>query len=531
MQGNKIKKYLTFTGLGLFSAAAIALPIVAVQNSLKNSSSFDFNKIGVYVEKPWMPAYELAVKKYNEKFSDRKFDIQLLELGAFDAVDLIQKLGYGDQKVADLIYSPIDRVPTLVEHHGALMGFDSPEKIISDEFDKIIYQGSDVKTFAKKGEALITPPGAEEGTEPKPYYFGIPHSTEALILYYKGFSDEDVKSIDSIVKSVQDDQWTNSMYSFKFNDLWYALGLIAGFLESKQTGAGTNGQLVGKVLVSANTLASKFQSNMAHVEKTNAEFPLQEYQQTPGWTSSGVSITSSKATEALQEALDFLAHYYNSSKVENKILGQQGNDWLLDGDQYEPKTTILSEKATKAAVINGPWMVSNYSSIYDHAIPVPNIEENIPYIQAPGGWLYGINQRNAQNPDKIRDMKRFLNILLTDKDVIMSQYQNAGKIIEGSFAKTTLQNYAQDTSTPKLEAAVIKAVYDSKTMDQRPDGGNADFNSVWSKWDENGFRAAANKEFLVGMNTQDLSDDKVSEKLKAALATSFTTMLKSLRDK
>lgn len=30
MQGNKIKKYLTFTGLGLFSAAAIALPIVAV---------------------------------------------------------------------------------------------------------------------------------------------------------------------------------------------------------------------------------------------------------------------------------------------------------------------------------------------------------------------------------------------------------------------------------------------------------------------------------------------------------------------
>ena len=531
MQGNKVKKYLTFTGLGLFSAAAIALPIVAIQNSLKNSSSFDFNKIGIYVEKPWMPAYELAVKKYNEQFKDRKYDIQLLELGAFDAVDLIQKLGYADQKVADLIYSPIDRVPTLVEHHGALMGFDSPEKIISEEFDKVIYDGSDVKTFAKKGEALVTPPGSEAGTPAKPYYFGIPHSTEALILYYKGFSDEDVKSINNIVESVQKDQWTKSMYSFKFNDLWYALGLIAGFLESKQQGAGHNGQLVGKVLVSANTLASKFQSNMDHVDKEDKDFPLQEYKDTPGWTSSGVDISTSNATAALQEALDFLAHYYNSSKVENKLLGTNGNDWLLDGDQYEPVTTKLSEKAEKAAVINGPWMVSNYSSIYTKAIPVPNIKNNIPYIQAPGGWLYAINQRNAQNPDKIRDMKRFLNILLTDKEVIMSQYKNAGKIIEGSFAKTTLEQYASDTNTPQLESSVINAVYQSQTMDQRPDGGNADFNSVWSKWDENGFRAAETKNFLVGINSKDLSDDQVSQKLKAALAVSFNAMLRSLRDK
>lgn len=523
------KAILTIAGTVVFAGAAIALPILVINNSLKHSTSFNYDKIGIYVEKTAWDAYSLAVKKYNEKYPDHKYDIQMLELGAFDAVDLIQTLGYADQKVADLIYCPIDRIPSLVEHNGALMGFKNPNDLISNEFDPKIYEGIGIESFAKKSEALVVPPDSEN-KEPQPFYFGVPHSTESLVLYYKGFSDDELTSIQKITEVVNVDNWTNSMYSFKFNDLWYALGVIAGFLEVEKTGAGTNGQLVGKVLVSNNTLTSKYQSNVVNVsDKTNPDYPIQDYGQTPGWNDSGVSIETSKATKALQKTLDYLASYYNRSKVKNNLLGSNNNDWLLDGDKFSPITTTLSEKAQKAALIDGPWMVATYSGIFDRAIAVPNLVDNVPYLQAPGGWLYAINQRNNGNAEKIRDMKRFLNILLTDEEVIMAQYKDAGKIIEGTFAKTLLENYANNPATNQLEASVIKAVFNSKTMDQRPDGGNANFSNVWSRWDENGFRAPSTRDFLV--KETNIQDAEVSKRLKSAFATSFSAMLKGLQEK
>ena len=533
MQGNKIKKYLAFTGGAMFAAAAIALPIIAINNSTKNAASFDFDKIGVYVEKSWTPAYEMAIKKYNETYPDKKYDIQLLELGSFEVIGLIETLGYADQKIPDLIYAPIDRVPSLVESSGALVGFDSPEKLISSEFDPKIYAGLGVENFARKGEALIIPPNTSQPAIPQPYYFGVPHSTEALILYYKGFSQEEIKTIENIANIVNNNNWKEEMYGFKFNDLWFGLGVIAGFLEAEQEGAGQNGQLVGKVLVSNNTFETKFQSNMTNVEKNNSDYPLENYENTPGWSESGITIAPERATKALQSALDFLASFYNSSKVHNELTNTDGNDWLiLDADGFNARAINLAtdRKVKKAAMIDGPWKVTDFSNIFTDAVPIPPIKNGVPYLQAPGGWLYAINQRNATNPDKIRDMKRFLNILLSDEDVIQAQYQNAGKIIEGSFAKGVLQNYANNPTTSKLVAETINAVFASKTMDQRPDGGNADFAQVWSRWDENGFRYPPTKDFLVNFSTK-LTDAEVAQKLKSALAVSFTTMIRALQGK
>ena len=84
----------------------------------------------------------------------------------------------------------------------------------------------------------------------------------------------------------------------------------------------------------------------------------------------------------------------------------------------------------------------------------------------------------------MRDMKRFLNILLTDEEVINLQYSKAGKIVEGSLAKGVLKKTVVDAKPTSLEAQVINAVFDSfnpedrHVMDQRPDGGNADFSQV-----------------------------------------------------
>ncbi len=533
MNGKRILKY---TGLALFGAAVVVLPILAVSNSLTQQTAFSSDKIGLYVEKAWRPTYEKAIRKYKEKYPDWKYDIQLLELGSFDAVGLVDTLGFADQKVADIIYTPVDRIPALVQNSQAIMGFNSVDSLITEEFDEKIYQGIGKDAFAAKGEALVVPPNGEEGdNEPKPFYFGIPHSTEALVLYYKGFSQDELSSIEKIAETVNNNNWTDSMFSLKFNDLWYALGLIAGFLDAEQAGAGSNGQLVGKVLVSKTTTSTKYQSNMENIDGANNT--LEDFSNTPGWDDKGKSLSTKQATDALTKAINFLGKFYNSTKVKNNLLGTNNNEWLLNGDDFSPKTTQLLDnpKTKKAAAIDGPWMVSQYNGKFTNAIAVPNVTDGVSYLQAPGGWLYAINQRNATNKDKIRDIKRFINILLSDDEIINDQYTYCGKMVEGQIAKGILEEFANnniDNPDKQLEASVIKAVYASKTMDKRPDGGNAEFNQVWGAWDEQGFRSTAGKNIRnILVSRTDLTTEQVQAELRQSLVTSFTAMLIGLRGK
>ncbi|MBR3348243.1 MAG: hypothetical protein IKG36_02405, partial [Mycoplasmataceae bacterium] len=81
-----------------------------------------------------------------------------------------------------------------------------------------------------------------------------------------------------------------------------------------------------------------------------------------------------------------------------------------------------------------------------------------------------------------------------------------------------------------LEAKVIKAVFDSKAMDQRPDGGNADFSQVWNAWDGNGV-ASTTDGVRNALQNPSLDLNSVTEILKKGLVNSFGTMLKGLRDK
>lgn len=534
----RTKKNLKISGWSVFAGFSIALPIIAVSTSFKTQNSFDVDKIGVYIESSWRPAYEKAIEKYKEKYKDYKYDIQLLELGSFTAVELIEQLGYSDQKVADLIYTPIDRIPGLVENQNALVGFEKANELISSEFSSEIYQNSSIEAFAKKGEALIRKPKPNGGFEEEttPFYFGVPHSTEALILFYKGFSEEEISSIESITEAVNNDKWTNSMYAFKFNDLWHGLGVLAGFINAQggeSSDVGYNGQLFGKILVTQ-TSNGNYQSNMVNINGVTET--LEDYANTPGWNDGGKTIETSKATEGLIKAVEWIAKYYNSAARagNNSGVGNiKSNDWLLDGNSFSPSVSALisSEKITKAAVVDGPWQLENYNDKFTDAIPVPNLDKNgTKYIQAPGGWLYGFNQRNQLNYDKMRDMKRFLNILLTDQEVIEEQYRKAGKIVEGDVAKKALDDSIVNKNPNTLEAKVIKAVFDSKAMDQRPDGGNADFSQVWNAWDGNGV-ASTTDGVRNALQNPSLDLNSVTEILKKGLVNSFGTMLKGLRDK
>lgn len=213
--------------------------------------------------------------------------------------------------------------------------------------------------------------------------------------------------------------------------------------------------------------------------------------------------------------------YKKSYSTTNPILNGT-NDWLL-GDNYSARSTELfnNSSVTNAYIIDGPWSKSTYSE-GDGAVAVPNVTNGVQYVQAPGGWVYGINQRNFDNPTKIAEMKDFLNILLTDPEVIRLQYDYAGKIIDGNLGRETLENDPTYGVKDDFDKSVLEAVFDSQKMDSRPDGGNTSFDSVWSAWDEQGWSFNQVKALLADKNTDEASLKSVRDHF----VTDFNAMLK-----
>lgn len=253
---SKKKRWFFFTKWTIAVGVVVSISAFALINVSSITTSFSENSIGIYVEKEWEPAYEKAVEKYNE--TKRTYNIEIKELAATDAYSLVTTLGATDQKVADLIYIPLDRIPSFVQDYQALMGFDTPEALL-EGIDPQVY-GDDIEGFATKGAAKVT---SYETGETINSYFAIPHSTESLIMFYKGKKPDSTSTLDTIADSVISNGWANSMFGYDFNNLWYSLGVVAGFVEQLTQGAGFNGQNVGRLFVTNNDTG--YQSNMTKI--------------------------------------------------------------------------------------------------------------------------------------------------------------------------------------------------------------------------------------------------------------------------
>ncbi len=460
------KKFLLASLLG----ATVIGSSVAIATSCSSSGStgFDSDKIGVYVESEWKPAYEAAVNAYNAK-GGHKYQIQLKEEKAFAAFEKIDTLGHNDSQVADLIYTPLDRVPEFATKQ-ALLPFKTADELVKG-IDPSVY-GSNQAAFTTAGSANVN------GTK---YYFGIPHNKEALIMFYKG----NINPASTFKDLYKGANWTDTMVAAEFKNLWQALGAISGAEGS------TSGKAVGDSLIRWD--GSKYVSDMTAIKNPNGN----------------------KNAEGLKKAVDYVAEYYATTVNKNNSMLGSTNDWLIDGN-YGKNIDNCYAKATNAAVIDGPWSLAKFKKDgVTKASVVPNLDTDLPYTQAPGGWLYSINARNEGNTDKINDMKDFINILLTDQTVIKSMFDTAGKITYGDVASGILNKaYSADS----LEGQVIKAVADSHALDQRPDNGNDKFGNVWDAWDKNGF---GSDEIVKLAKAADNNWTKYED----VLASSFATML------
>ncbi len=514
---------------GVLSAGVVvAIPVLAINITTKTSDSFDSNKIGVYCEKEWMPAYEKAAEVYNSQ-SGHKYDVELKEKPSFDALNLIDTLGYLDNKVADIIYMPLDRIPELVQNKQALMGFGTPKELLDGiSTDVTGSTPEDIAAYAKKGQAIVKDVNGNN----KDYYFAISHATEALVMYVKGWgNDISGKNFMDLVNSANTNQWKNEMVSLQFNNLWSSLGVIAGFIEKEHTGAGLNGQNVGRALCTSNTLPipegwkGPYQSNVVKINDPSSTTGMEPLESIPGWTPGGISSTLQETSTALKKACDFISTFYQSTySLQNKALGgSKTNDWLLGSDFGSTQNDLFKNpEVTKAAVVDGPWAKDNFALDNVNIIPVPALDSNgTPYLQAPGGWMYGINQRNFNNPDKVKDIKAFINILLSNDEVILEEYKYASKIIDGKKASHVLE-----ANTTGFDKQLIEAVAATKKMDARPDGGNVAFGNTWDAWDKNAWSSQQMKDLFKTGTTVDGTSMKNARDI---LVQSFETMLKGAK--
>ncbi len=536
------KKILTSGATLLGIAAVVAIPSVVIPNALSTSTSFDPQAIGVYCEKQWKPAYELAVKKYNAE--GHKHPIQLKENGSFDALGLVETLGYQDQKVADLLYMPLDRIPSLVQDQQALMGFATPQALLGEYTGEHIDDPStikpiistdvtgtsedDINAYAKTGQAVVE---SADG-KLRPYYFGISHATEALILFNKGYTPDELKNTNvmNLVDAAATDGWKTQMVSFEFKNLWSGLGVIAGFVEKQVTGAGVNGQNVGRLIVTKNSLSSKYQSNFTRINDLSNVSDMQNPDQIEGWDSKGVSCTLEQGSTAFKNAVDYVTTFYKKTvPLKNPNLGGEAtNDWLIGTEFGKTQGDLFrNPDIKKGVVVDGPWAKDSLKGDNVHVSPMISLDSNnTPYLQAPGGWLYAINQRNWDNPSKVNDIKSFVNILLSDPEVINMEYQTAGKIIDGKIAKTTLESDLKGFDKEVLDA-VYASTAPGKRMNARPDGGNSDFGQAWSMWDGDGWTSAGAKTIL---KDQTINESELN-KMREILITSANSMIDRLKKK
>lgn len=453
-----IKSIFKNTLLGLGGAVVAMSPFIATVSCGASTSGFDKNKIGIYVEQGWIKTFENAKTEY-EKVAGRT-EIQFLVNQAFDAVGLVDTLGYNDQKVADLIYMPLDRIPVLSQDKKALMAFETPELLTAGMEDSIFDTDGNAVVSVEERQAFADLGKGHVGS--KDAYFAFNHNVEALIAYTKGTATSST-TLDEIFKNTDTDGWKNSMYSSEFFNLWPSLGFVAGFLGIN------DGSAVGKALIDYNPVTKKYISDMANIADE--------------------ALNTTGNTLKLKELVTFIAEAINGA-VKN------GQDWMaLGGDTFFAKTETLFKTKTNGLIIDGPWNKNKWAADGVDVKAVPNIIGDKVYTQAPGGWVYGINARNSKDPKRVTDMKDFLDILLTDKKIITEQYNNIGKVIAGAEAKKILSTDITEEFDKKLIAAVYEGVANS--MNARPDNGNSTFSNVWSAWDEAGFRDKATQNILL----------------------------------
>lgn len=439
--------------------------------SSNKSGNFEFSEqeIGIYVEQSLAPSVQIAVKKYDEfiktnpSLTEGWPPIKVsVKSNAFEGVDTFNNLDYLHQNTPDIVFYPLDRVPQLVNDYKSLMPLNV--KLIN----KFMPTEGDLNT--KNREALLTSKNEKGDVE----IYGLISNDEALLQFERGQLEGDtlLQKNQSAVEGDLDENANPAGYSFKNNKFfrfdmknsWYSTSIISGFLFQ-----GKNLELEENT---ANQVGRLFLSN----------------------DEVGYTETEKKA---LQSANQFIYQMYNGSTSEERSKNFMGDasKFVQDG-MFPPNGTETSD--LKALTIEGSWMFSTFKKFYEQAgraapftiKKVDDITNNIKFVQQPGGWAYGINKRNSNSSKRVEGMYKFMEIIMTNKEAIISNFETGSKIVKGVKAYEILNAEYPSILTNgslSLERQLLEATWGSSRLSGRVDQGLPEYNAAFGAFDGEGW--------------------------------------------
>lgn len=162
--------------------------------------------ISVQAEQSWIPYYEAAIKRLKEK--NPEAEVKIIEKGAFEHIETIEKTGPKNEDVADVFSMPADRV----------YGFAENENLAAINSEALVKQIGGWESFDSFNKGL-------GGLfKLKDEYFAFPMNIECL-LTYKQKANAKTENID-LTKSVEFSKDKAEQVLIPAFDAWYAVALL-----------------------------------------------------------------------------------------------------------------------------------------------------------------------------------------------------------------------------------------------------------------------------------------------------------------
>ncbi|WP_033161177.1 hypothetical protein [[Mycoplasma] collis] len=292
------------------------------------------------------------------------YRIKFVEKDVFGAIDQVTTVGFNDSNSPDLIYSPQDRITSLLQSKS-IRPWDVTVK---DQILNDIGANDDEKTFINEFGKF------QKLSSNSPEFYNFAHNKEGIVLMTK-------KSLEEVKKDFSDTK-TDEMVElvkegkafFRIQDGWFGNGILGGVL---------NEELMKKII----------------------------YKKEDGNWSSGF-LTSDANNVKFKEALDIAAELmypiyeavyvktaeeYKNSPFGKKGISQDDLKTLLSSNMEVVQNKVLelisSGKLEYGMV--GSWDIGNsFKQGIETFVAFPKLKNNYHYKQAAGSWSWAINARN-----------------------------------------------------------------------------------------------------------------------------------------
>ncbi|MEE3928280.1 hypothetical protein V2E24_01650 [Mycoplasmopsis ciconiae] len=433
----KIKKFLL--PLAFAGSAAIAAFTAACSPSKSDTQTPESPKTP---EAPKEKTIILAVDGVQEKFYNKVieefnksdshkvdgFVIKTIKKDVWSAKD-IGVAGTTDESVPDIFYAP--ELVDLVQAN-AVSDLNTFDPKLFDEIANIVGATDEEKKQMKAFGSLSGVVRATNKRETR--LFGLRHNKEGIILASNKSLEETKKQLtspdsDTLVELVE-----NGEGFFRIQDLWYGNGVLAGAFEKikndlvakapedqKETTKEKYSRLINKIVYTENTDGKPVvQSGFVEDNEFNPQYKQ------------AVDTVVKLVYPFFKAAYIDSAEEFKTTIFHAKKISQGDIQALLDKDMGNVQNKIwelLKDKKISYAII-GSWDLQNTEKSADAQtfLNVINVDEGVPYLQAPGSWSYMINSRNnGAAPERKKAISTLLKAIF-NKESYAAYFKDDSKI-------------------------------------------------------------------------------------------------------